>query len=193
MMDFSGWRWLNEPDQWALNGSVLRVATNGKTDFWQRTWYGFQRHSGHVFGCDMRADFTLQARVRGDYRRLYDQAGLMVLKDHRHWLKAGIEYTDDQPMMGSVLTAPDSDWSSMPFAGDAGCFWLRLTLADGCVRLQYSADGKYWPLLRLCPFPSAPPWFAGVMCCTPERAGLTVAFDDIRLGKPQAKDLHDLT
>ncbi len=33
----------------------------------------------------------------------------------------------------------------------------------------------------------------GPMCCTPERAGLTVVFSEFRVTEPTQKDLHDLT
>lgn len=32
---------------------------------------------------------------------------------------------------------------------------MRATLESGVLRLQYTADGQEWPLLRLCPFPGS--------------------------------------
>ncbi|PYZ66086.1 DUF1349 domain-containing protein, partial [Klebsiella pneumoniae] len=49
-----------------------------------------------------------------------------------------------------------------------------------------------WPLLRLGYFPPGPVK-AGVMCCSPERGGLAVAFRDIQLSPPLDKALHDLS
>ncbi|GLH25287.1 hypothetical protein ENT52713_26830 [Enterobacter sp. 200527-13] len=60
------------------------------------------------------------------------------------------------------------------------------------MRLQYSADGLSWPLLRLCHFPSGPVK-VGVMCCTPERSGLAVEFRDFSLAPAMDKALHDLS
>lgn len=39
----------------------------------------------------------------------------MLLIDEKHWLKAGIEFNDDQPMIGSVLTNEVSDWAAGTF------------------------------------------------------------------------------
>lgn len=193
MQQAAGWGWLNEPEKWSLQDGELRVATDHETDFWQSTWYGFQRHSGHVYGVETRGDFTFQLRVEGDFTTLYDQAGLMLLVDQQCWLKAGIEYNDDAPMIGSVLTNPLSDWSTGIFPARQNHFWLRLTHDKGALRLQYSTDGQRWPLLRLCPFPEAERYFVGAMCCSPGRAGLNVAFSDITLGEPLQKALHDLS
>lgn len=193
MMEGMEWRWLNEPAEWHQTSDGLQVVTDQQTDFWRSTWYGFERHSGHVYGCDVSGEFTFQVCVEGEFTTLYDQAGLMLLQDDAHWLKAGIEYNDDQPMIGSVLTNPRSDWATGIFPGNPRRFWLRLTRLADCLRLQYSTDGKVWPLLRLAPFPPSESCFIGVMCCTPERQGLAVRFSDLRLTAPLGKALHDLS
>ncbi|WP_041208315.1 DUF1349 domain-containing protein [Aeromonas jandaei] len=192
MMEGTQWRWLNEPAEWHQTSDGLQVVTDQQTDFWRSTWYGFERHSGHVYGCDVSGEFTFQVCVEGEFTTLYDQAGLMLLQDEAHWLKAGIEYNDDQPMIGSVLTNPRSDWATGIFPGNPRRFWLRLTRLADCLRLQYSTDGKVWPLLRLAPFPPSKSCFIGVMCCTPERQGLAVRFSDLRLTPPLGMALHDL-
>ncbi|MFM5532593.1 DUF1349 domain-containing protein [Aeromonas veronii] len=192
MMEGTVWRWLNEPAEWHQTDDGLQVVTDQQTDFWRSTWYGFERHSGHLYGCEVAGEFTFQVCVEGEFTTLYDQAGLMLLQDEAHWLKAGIEYNDDQPMIGSVLTNPRSDWATGIFPGNPRRFWLRLTRLADCLRLQYSTDGKVWPLLRLAPFPPSERCFIGVMCCTPERQGLAVRFSDLRLTAPLGKALHDL-
>jgi len=193
MMEEQEWRWLNEPTEWHQTSDGLQVVTDQQTDFWRSTWYGFERHSGHLYGCDVAGEFTFQVCVEGEFTTLYDQAGLMLLQDDAHWLKAGIEYNDAQPMIGSVLTNPRSDWATGIFPGNPRRFWLRLTRLADCLRLQYSTDGKVWPLLRLAPFPPSERCFIGVMCCTPERQGLAVRFSDLRLTPPLGKALHDLS
>ena len=189
----SDYRWLNEPDRWQAENGVLSVITDEGTDFWRTTWYGFERFSGHFYGCDVEGDFTFQVKISAEFSKLYDQAGIMLVQDERHWLKAGIEYNDGAPAIGSVLTLGYSDWATGPFPGRADTFWMRLTRKGESLRLQYSADGKSWPLLRLAHFPDAGPCRVGVMCCTPERAGLAVRFEDFMLGEPLDKALHDLT
>ena len=75
---------------------------------------------------------------------------------------------------------------------DASDFRIRVTVVNGVLRLQASADGKLWPLMRLAPFAKAPSYLVGPMACTPERGGLNVKFSTFRLTPPLAKDLHDL-
>lgn len=185
-------QWLNEPATWRRD-DTLHVTTDARTDFWRETHYGFTHDNGHFYAFETGEAFTAQVRVRAEFEQLYDQAGLMVRLDAEHWAKAGIECSDGLPMLSSVRTIGQSDWATGVYTHDPADFWLRLTVANGVLRLQVSADGDEWPLVRLCPFPAAPRYLVGPMCCTPERAGLHVTFSDWALTATLDKALHDLT
>ena len=191
---FEGCRWLNEPATWTAGNDHLTVVTDRGTDFWREMHYGFTRDSGHFLGRAVGGAFTAELRVRARYEALYDQAGLMVRLDETTWAKAGVELSDGEALLGSVLTVGRSDWATGPVRGDPGDVRIRATVARGVLRLQASADGGLrWPLVRLCPFPAAGRYEVGPMCCTPERAGLEVRFSDFAVTAPVGKDLHDLT
>jgi regulation of enolase protein 1 (concanavalin A-like superfamily) len=187
-------RWLNEPTIWSVDAAGdLSAVTNKGSDFWRETHYGFTRDSGHFLGFPVPAAFTAQLRIRGNYEKLYDQAGIMVRVDERRWVKAGIELSDGRAMLSSVLTDGKSDWATGLYEHDAKDFWMRATVAKGVLRLQVSSDGKTWPLVRLAPFPVAASYQVGPMACTPERDGLNIRFSDLKLTTPLGKDLHDLS
>ncbi len=187
-------RWLNEPKSWSIDpAGDLALVTDKGTDFWRETHYGFTRDSGHFIGFQTGDAFTAQLRIRGQYEKLYDQAGIMVRVDERRWVKAGIELSDGRAMLSSVLTDGKSDWATGPYEADPRDFWMRATVAKGVLRLQVSADGKVWPLVRLAPFPVAAAYQVGPMACTPERSGLAIRFSDLRITAPLGKDLHDLS
>ncbi|CAM3252825.1 DUF1349 domain-containing protein [Vibrio neptunius] len=192
-MDISHFNWINPPASWTQNNDKIIVKTDLKTDFWRETHYGFIRHNGHIFGCEVEGDFTFELCIEGEFSELYDQAGLMIEQGEEVWCKAGIEFADEQALMSSVLTNGKSDWATGPFHGDTKKFWMRATVMGDVLRLQYSGDGITWPLLRLCTIPLAQKRFVGAMCCTPEREGLQVAFSQFRLSQPLGKDLHDLS
>lgn len=185
--------WLNKPRRSSVNGGELEVVTDEGTDFWRETFYGFTRDSGHFLGLPALDRFTAQLRIRGQYEQLYDQAGIMVRVDEKRWVKAGIELSDGRAMLSSVLTDGRSDWATGPYQGNPRDFWMRATVENGVLRLQVSADGRTWPLVRLAPFPVASSYRVGPMCCTPEREGLAVRFSDWRLTPPLGKKLHDLS
>ena len=192
-MIFAQCVWLNEPALWGVDGDALTVTTDRSTDFWRETHYGFTRDTGHFFGFETAGGFTAEMRIQAQYRELYDQAGVMVRLSDDTWIKAGIELSDGKPMASSVLTLGKSDWATSAYLGDAADFRMRVTVNSGVLRLQLSSDGKLWPLVRLSPFPVAKSYRVGPMCCTPERAGLTVVFSEFRVTEPTQKDLHDLS
>ncbi|WP_241494390.1 DUF1349 domain-containing protein [Pseudomonas asplenii] len=187
-------RWLNEPRHYlAYSDDSLEMMTHFQTDFWRETHYGFIRDSGHFLAFETDGGFTAQIRINADFRELYDQAGMMVRFNEETWAKAGMEFSDGHPMISSVLTQGKSDWSPAAFTGDPADFWLRMTVSEGVLRVQYSTDGVSWPLLRLAPFPEAKSYQVGPMCCTPQREGLKVKFSEWSLTPPLGRDLHDLS
>jgi regulation of enolase protein 1 (concanavalin A-like superfamily) len=185
--------WLNEPQMWRQNDDVLTVRAEPATDFWRETHYGFIRDSGHFLGYRTNGDFTAQVRVRGRYEALYDQAGIMVRIDEGNWIKAGIELSDNEAQLSSVLTAGRSDWATGRYPHDPSDFRVRATVVDGVLRIQVSPDGRSWPLVRLAPFPIARSYTVGPICCTPQREGLVVEFSHFEVTAPSPKDLHDLS
>ncbi|MGV1754215.1 DUF1349 domain-containing protein [Agrobacterium sp. CG674] len=185
--------WLNEPAVWEATETALTLTTDANTDFWRKTHYGFTRDSGHFLGSSVDDGFTACVRIQGEFRSLYDQAGLMVRIDENRWVKTGVEFTDGERFLSTVVTDGRSDWSvSQPFK-ELEDFYIRVTLKEGAMRIQASSDGRIWPLLRLAPFPEALRYLVGPTACTPERGGLDVRFSEFTIGAAITTDLHDLT
>lgn len=192
-IDFRRGEWLNRPATSEVSEHSLTMTTEQKTDFWRETHYGFTRDTGHFLGITTADGFTATIRIQGEFRSLYDQAGLMVRIDEKRWVKTGVEFTDGQVFLSTVVTDGKSDWSvSQPFK-ELEDFYIRVTLSNGAMRIQTSRDGHFWPLLRLAPFPAASTYQVGPTACTPERSGLVVRFSEFEINPTTTKDLHDLT
>ena len=71
-------QWLNEPKVWTATGDRLSLVTGEKTDFWQKTFYGFEHDNGHCYFERVTGDFTAEVSFTAGYEQLYDQAGLML-------------------------------------------------------------------------------------------------------------------
>ena len=87
---FEGMQWLNEPPSWTVDDAALVAVSGDKTDFWRETFYGFVHDNGHFYHREMAGDFTAEVTVVGEYGALYDQSGLMLRADERHWVKSGL-------------------------------------------------------------------------------------------------------
>ena len=186
-------RWTNEPPVWEERDGALRVTTGLRTDYWSRTFYGFTHANGHFRHTDVTGDFSAEVEVTAAYEALYDQAGLMLRVDDANWLKTGIEFTDGAMHVSTVVTRNGwSDWSQQPVADAAReTIRLRLTRHAEALRVQYRLPDGPWRMIRLALLDMGESVEAGMMCCTPERAGLEVTFRGFRVGPPIARALHE--
>jgi hypothetical protein len=185
-----GAAWLNPPPAWNRTDEALTVETGERTDFWRDTLYGFRRDSGHALLVPVEGDFTAHVGFDGDYRTLYDQAGVMLRRDEAHWIKAGIELSDGVANLSVVVTRGASDWSTLALGRAPGPQRLRLTRTGGAVVIQARNGANRWQLLRVAPFPEGPVRI-GPTACSPERSGFEARFTEFTLGPAVAQALHD--
>ncbi len=97
----------NEPKMWSSNQTTINVHTDGNTDFWSKTHYGFERDTGHFYYQSLLEDqsFTATVNVRGKYHTMYDQGGLMLRIQKNNQIKCEVEYVDGQQFASVVVTA----------------------------------------------------------------------------------------
>ncbi len=191
-IDIEGMHWLNTPPMWEVNQGRLFVQSGNKTDFWQETYYGFHRDDGHFLGTSRRGDFTAEVTFVGHYRELYDQAGLMVRHDARHWMKCGIEYTDGARHFSVVVTNGNSDWSAFRLDHEFDAMSARVTRNGNALFIQYRTDRmSEWRMARLAWFdPMLEEVLVGPALCSPQREGFEAEFLDFSLTDPVSRDIH---
>ena len=188
-MNWDDLNWLNPPAKASHDAAGLLVTTGDQTDFWHGTYYGFQHHNGHFLHQTASGDFSLETAFRAAFSQQYDQAGLMIRADATHWVKCGIEYVGGTAHLAVVVTNGMSDWSQMPLPEYDGQLRLRLTRVRDAIWVQYLA-GEVWKMLRLAYFPPELTVDAGVMCCSPSRAGLQVLFEKMALTPPISTEAY---
>jgi len=176
--------WYNEAPIWQENDNLIHITTAPSTDFWRKTHYGFIRDNGHFYYDLVSGDFDAAVKVIGQYKDLYDQAGLMVRIDEYNWLKCGIEYVHGVQYVSAVFTRDFSDWSVAPLPQNPVAIWLRLTRRTEAVEIQYSLDGADYTLLRMGYFLPSDRAAVGVMCASPDGSGFPVAFEGFTIQPP---------
>ena len=161
--------WLNEPGRYHL-GNGLEIFTDEKTDFWQRTHYGFQRDDGHCLLTKQSGDFSLTTQVEFEPREKYDQCGLMVRIDSQNWIKVSTEYESESvSRLGSVVTNLGySDWATQDVSSDRRDMWYRISKLGSDFLLENSLDGQSWLQMRVTHLHrSAEQYEIGVYACSP--------------------------
>ncbi|MBK8050291.1 MAG: DUF1349 domain-containing protein [Anaerolineales bacterium] len=168
--------WYNEPPQWEARGDNIIVTAGAKSDFWRITHYGFIRDNGHFYALDVGGDFQVDIEVAGEYRDLYDQAGLMLRLDAENWIKCGIEFVHGVQQASVVVTRGVSDWAVTPLPSNPPSIFLRLIRKGDGVEVYISEDSEQYRMLRLAFFPTAEFVQVGPMCAAPDGAGFRVTF-----------------
>jgi regulation of enolase protein 1 (concanavalin A-like superfamily) len=181
--------WLNPPLSADLVGSEFIITAKEKTDFWQKTSYGFIHNSGHALLNDFPEESSLEASWILDYKHQFDHAGLMVYSNETNWIKAGVEFADGLPQLGAVVTRGISDWSVAPVPT-----WMdkevtiRFSRSGDALTIRAKCGGD-WQFVRLAPLDQNLKWRAGIFCASPLRAGLQVKFTSLSAGAPDSS-LH---
>jgi regulation of enolase protein 1 (concanavalin A-like superfamily) len=179
-------QWLNEPPHWQQVGDRLTVKTAPKTDFWRITHYGFIRDNGHFYFDTVSTDFVMEVKIRGSYRDLYDQAGIMLRVDEKHWIKTGIEYVEGVQNLSAVVTHDYSDWSVIPLTHSPETIQLRVERRNEAIHISHYDEVAGLTMFRLAYLP-AETMQVGLMVASPDGDGFEVTFEDYRL------DLLDLS
>jgi len=183
--------WLNEPLKYEIKGNNLSVQTGKSTDFWRETFYGFIRDNGHFLYKEIKDDFTVCVTFAGEYKALYDQAGLMIRVDEKNWIKTGVEFTDSELHISTVVTRDFSDWSIVSILNCSKEITIQLTRYGSALRIQYLDENGCWKLVRLAYLDIPEKCQIGIMCCSPEREGFEVEFKDFVISEAISKKLHE--
>lgn len=167
--------WLNEPDDIHFEDGLV-FNTRPNTDFWQRTHYGFKRDDGHCLLTEIKEDFSLQALLEFKSYKQYDQCGIIVRIDSENWIKASIEYEDEQiSRLGSVATNLGySDWATTDISTDITAMWYRIKRSHQDFIIEHSMNGIDWKQMRVLHLhKNAETVWAGIYACSPNESRLT--------------------
>jgi regulation of enolase protein 1 (concanavalin A-like superfamily) len=188
---FDAGTWTREPVSTRLDttGALIVEAAEG-SDWWRDTAYGFRHDNGHALlapwapGTAVEITFELTG-----FTGEFDQAGLAVIVDDEHWIKAGVEHSDGHQQLGAVVTVGSSDWSTGivdEWVGKA--VTVRASRIADAVVIRARSEGDEWRLVRVARFPHGSA-HVGPMVCAPQRAGLSVRFLDWRVTEADT-ELH---
>ncbi|MFC0005949.1 DUF1349 domain-containing protein [Micromonospora siamensis] len=190
-VDWNAGTWSHPPVrvERAGDGGLLVEPAEG-SDLWRHTSYGFVHDDGPGLLTPLPAGTAVEVSFRLDYAEQFDQAGVLVHVDERHWVKAGVEVSDGHPQLGAVVTREVSDWSVAPVPDWSGReVTIRASRAGDALTVRARVAGESWRLVRLAPLPPEADASAGPFCCSPTRGGLTVRFTGWRTG-PADAELH---
>jgi uncharacterized protein len=181
--------WFNEgKDYFCDQGLVIK--TEGDTDFWQKTHYGFERDNGHCLFTKAGGDFSFAGHFEFDPQNVYDQCGLMVRVDQKNWIKVSTEYENNEiSRLGSVVTNLGySDWATTDISSDIRSMWYRISKKGNDFLIENSLDGEVWKQMRITHLhKECDALEIGIYACSPQDGSFTCRIKEVIIDKNRRK------
>lgn len=177
--------WIREADQSDVTDDRITIYTQPKTDLWQRTYYGFQNDSAPVLQMKTsKKYFSFIVKTEFDSKARFDQCGIVVYLDSENWLKASIEYENEQyQRLGSVVTNHGySDWATTDIDASVKSMWYRLSRRESDYCIECSTDGITFQQMRICHLWEGDGDISfGVYACSPEEGSFQAEFTNMQI------------
>lgn len=186
-IDFSSGSWTHEPVSVTVDGDHIVVEAKENSDAWRTTSYGFIHDSEHGLVAPLQNEQAVEVSFApGSLCEQFDQAGIFLVADSEHWIKAGLEFADGELQLGAVVTWPVSDWSVAPVPEwrGASTVTIRASRSGDAITVRARADDGPLRLVRLIPVPPEAELRAGPLVAAPSRAGLKVIITEWQVTDP---------
>lgn len=175
--------WFNDPKKWMIENGKLVISPE-KTDFWNKTHYGFTFDNGHCLFRKTTGDFVLRTRVNFFPKHQYDQAGLMVRIDQDFWLKTSVEFENENlSRLGVVVTNFGySDWSTQDFDPKIQEIELAVEKTGMDYIISFREGQRDWSQMRIAHLhKSTDQVQCGLYACCPVDTGFQAEFQYLEI------------
>ncbi|MBO5324415.1 MAG: DUF1349 domain-containing protein [Oscillospiraceae bacterium] len=184
--DFS---WTREPESYTVSPDAIEIVTKPKTDLWQRTYYHFRNDNAPVFQMETKEKFfSFVVKTEFESKHRFDQCGVVMYLDSDNWLKASVEYENEEfQHLGSVVTNLGySDWATTAIDASLKSMWYRFSRRDDDYCLECSRDGKTFHQMRICHMHKGGGAIRfGIYACSPEDSSFKARFSHMELTECQ--------
>ena len=177
--------WIREADQSDVTDDRIIIYTQPKTDLWQRTYYGFQNDNAPVLQMKTSEKyFSFIVKTEFDSKARFDQCGIVVYQDSENWIKASIEYENEQyQRLGSVVTNHGySDWATTDIDASVKSMWYRLSRRESDYCIECGMDGITFRQMRICHLWKGDGEISfGVYACSPVEGSFRAEFTNMQI------------
>lgn len=177
--------WIREADRSEVTDDRITIYTQPKTDLWQRTYYGFQNDNAPVLQMKTSEKyFSFIVKTEFDSKARFDQCGIVVYQDSENWIKASIEYENEQyQRLGSVVTNHGySDWATTDIDASVKSMWYRLSRRESDYCIECGMDGITFRQMRICHLWKGDGEISfGVYACSPVEGSFRAEFTNMQI------------
>lgn len=179
-------KWTRAPKSSDISDERIEIVTEPHTDLWQRTYYHFRNDNAPVLQAETDEkyfSFIVKTNFTDSHHR-FDQCGIVMYLDSENWLKASVEYENEEfQHLGSVVTNHGySDWATTAIPANVKTMWYHFSRREDDYCIECSYDGVNFSQMRVCHM-----WESkgrirfGVYACSPEESSFKAVFTDMKL------------
>ena len=187
MFEFKNPQWTRQPMDFEIRDDSIEIITAPHTDLWQRTYYHFRNDNAPVLQVSTQEKyFSFTVKTTFESKHRFDQCGVVLYLDSDNWLKASIEYENEQfQHLGSVVTNHGySDWATTAIPAEIKSMWYRLSRREDDFCIECSQDGVNFSQMRVCHL-----WEGkgeirfGIYACSPEDSSFKATFTELNVSE----------
>ena len=187
MFVFKNPQWTRQPMDFEIRDDSIEIITAPHTDLWQRTYYHFRNDNAPVLQVSTQEKyFSFTVKTTFESKHRFDQCGVVLYLDSDNWLKASIEYENEQfQHLGSVVTNHGySDWATTAIPAEIKSMWYRLSRREDDFCIECSQDGVNFSQMRVCHL-----WEGkgeirfGIYACSPEDSSFRATFTELNVSE----------
>lgn len=193
-MNLQNWKWLNE-SQIIHEGDEVVIYAPAKTDWFNNPVPENGLLSAPVanapfFYTEVMGDFVFRAKVRPNFKSVYDACALMVIQDEKLWTKAAFEKSDfgTTAAVCVVTNGVSDDANGCNIAQDE--VWLQIVRVGDVFCTHYSLDGERFDMVRLFHLPVEKTVKVGIEAQSPAGDGGLRFYSEISLENRTVKNLR---
>ena len=184
-ININDFAWTREPGPFSVSEGRVEVVTKPHTDLWQRTYYHFRNDNAPVFQMETEEKyFSFTVKTAFESKHRFDQCGVVMYLDSENWLKASIEYENEEfQHLGSVVTNLGySDWATTAIDASVKSMWYRFSRREDDYCMECSLDGEHFSQMRICHMHKGGGTIRfGIYACSPENSSFRATFTDFAL------------
>ena len=184
-ININDFAWTREPASFSVSEGGVEVVTKPHTDLWQRTYYHFRNDNAPVFQMETEEKyFSFTVKTAFESKHRFDQCGVVMYLDSENWLKASIEYENEEfQHLGSVVTNLGySDWATTAIDACVKSMWYRFSRRENDYCVECSLDGEHFSQMRICHMHKGGGTIRfGIYACSPEDSSFLATFTDFAL------------
>ncbi len=178
-------KWTRKPSHVETDEEKVIIFTEKGTDLWARTYYGFQNDNAPVFQIETdETFFSFIVKTEFESSRRFDQCGVAMYLDSDNWLKASIEYEDENiQRLGSVVTNHGySDWATTDISSEIKQMWYRFSRRESDFCIECSEDGITYRQMRIFHMrEGADKITYGIYACSPTDGSYKATFSHMQI------------